>query len=87
MEMLQEKKEEPPIENVTWDMLHQVKPTRHLKDKECFTIPITLGNLSIDHTLLDLGASCNLMPYSFLEKIGCLNLKAHQHDSTSRRWF
>ena len=38
-------------------------------------IPITLGNLSIDHALLDLCVSCNLMRYSFLEKIGCLNLK------------
>ncbi|KAL5137435.1 hypothetical protein HKD37_10G027797 [Glycine soja] len=53
----------------------QVRPTRNLKDKECFTIPITLGNLSINHVLHDLGASCNLMPHSFLEKIGRLNLK------------
>ena len=67
IEMLQGKKEEPPIEKITWDMLHQVRPTRHLEDKGCFTIPITLGNLSIDHALLDLGASCNLMPHSFLE--------------------
>ena len=75
MEMLQGKKEEPPIEKLTWDVLHQVRPTRHLEDKGCFTIPITLGNLSIDHALLDLGVSCNLMPHSFLEKIGRLNLK------------
>ena len=65
MEMLQGKKEEPPIEKLTWDVLHQVRPTRHLEDKGCFTIPISLGNLSIDHALLDLGVSCNLMPHSF----------------------
>ena len=39
MEMLQGKKEEPPIEKLTWDVLHQVRPTRHLEDKGCFTIP------------------------------------------------
>ena len=36
---------------------------------------ITLGNLSIDHALLDLGASYNLMPHTFLEKISRLNLE------------
>jgi len=40
MEMMQEKKEEPPIENLTWDVLHQVRPTRHLEDKQRFTILI-----------------------------------------------
>ena len=42
MEMLQRKKEEPPIKKLKWDVLHQVRPTRHLEDKGCFTIPITL---------------------------------------------
>ena len=53
MGMLQRKKEEPPIEKLTWVVLHQVKPIRQLEDKGCFTIPITLGNLFIDHALLD----------------------------------
>jgi len=75
VEMLQGKKEEPPIEKLTWGVLHEVRATRHLEDKGCFTISITLGNLFINHALLDLGASCNLMPHSFLEKIGRLNLK------------
>ena len=34
-----------------------------------------IGKSLIDHALLDLGARFNLMPHSFLEKIGCLNLK------------
>jgi len=40
-----------------------------------FYHPIPLGNLSIDHALLDLGGSCNFMIHSFLEKIGHFNLK------------
>ena len=39
VKMLQRKKEEPPIEKLTWDMLHRVRPTRYLVDKGCFTIP------------------------------------------------
>ena len=57
MEMLQGKKEEPPIEKLTWDVLNEVRSTRHLEDKGCFTIPMTLKNISIDHALLDLGTS------------------------------
>ena len=72
MEMLQGKKDEPLIEKLTWDMLNQVRPTRHLEDKGCFMIPITLGNLSIDHALLDFGTSCNLMPHSFFERLVAL---------------
>jgi len=63
------------LKKLTWDVPHQVRPRRNLEDKGCFTIPVTLGNLSINHALLDLGTSCNLMPHSFLENIGHLNLK------------
>ena len=34
-----------------------------------------MENFSIDHALLDLGASYNLMPHTFLEKISRLNLE------------
>src|SRR5262249_15687067 len=36
----------------------------------CFTIPYTLGSLSIDKALADLGASINVMPYSMFKKLG-----------------
>ena len=71
MEMLQGKKEEQHIEKLICDVLHQVRPTRHLEDKGYFTVPITLENLSIDLALLNLGTSCNLMPPPFLDKIDC----------------
>src|SRR5262249_54079958 len=41
-----------------------------LKDPGCFTIPCTLGSLSIDKALADLGANINVMPYSMFKKLG-----------------
>src|SRR5262249_10257812 len=41
-----------------------------LKDPGCFTIPCTLGSLSINKALADLGASINIMPYSIFKKLG-----------------
>ena len=35
MEMLQGKKHKPITEKLTYDVLHHVRPTRHLKDKGC----------------------------------------------------
>ena len=46
-----------------------------LQDPGSFTIPITIGDLKVGKTLLDLGARINLMPLSLLAKIGDLDLK------------
>ncbi|GJW11531.1 reverse transcriptase domain-containing protein [Tanacetum coccineum] len=40
------------------------------KDPQSFTIPCHIGNLHIDNTLADLGASISLMPYTMYEKLG-----------------
>ena len=45
------------------------------KDPRSFTIPVTIGTLPVDKTLLDLGASINLMPLSMLRRIGDLEVK------------
>jgi len=39
-------------------------------DPGSFTLPITVGNLYVGKTLLDLGASINLIPLSMLKRIG-----------------
>nr|KYP40310.1 hypothetical protein KK1_038352 [Cajanus cajan]KYP40313.1 hypothetical protein KK1_038356 [Cajanus cajan] len=45
------------------------------KDPGSFTIPITIGDLSVGRALLDLGASINLMPLSMLDRVGHVVLK------------
>ncbi|XP_019433900.1 PREDICTED: uncharacterized protein LOC109340637 [Lupinus angustifolius] len=45
------------------------------KDPISFTIPVTIGELSVGKALLDLGASINLMPMSMLKRIGDLEIK------------
>ncbi|XP_019460147.1 PREDICTED: uncharacterized protein LOC109359907 [Lupinus angustifolius] len=45
------------------------------KDLGSFTIPVTIGELSVGKALLDLGAIINLMPLSMLKRIGDLEIK------------
>ncbi|XP_019429353.1 PREDICTED: uncharacterized protein LOC109336963 [Lupinus angustifolius] len=45
------------------------------KDPGSFTIPVTIGELSVRKALLDLGASINLMSLSMLKRIGDLEIK------------
>nr|KYP46524.1 hypothetical protein KK1_031873 [Cajanus cajan] len=40
------------------------------RDPGSFTLPVTIGNVSVGKALLDLGASINLMPLSMLQRIG-----------------
>jgi len=42
-----------------------------LKDLGAFTIPCTIGKVSVGRALCDLGASINLMPISMMQKLGC----------------
>ncbi|XP_074342316.1 uncharacterized protein LOC141679831 [Apium graveolens] len=50
--------------------LLQHKLPRKLKDPGSFTIPCTIGKLSFDKSLCDLGASINLMPLSVFMQLG-----------------
>ncbi|XP_043699367.1 uncharacterized protein LOC122650116 [Telopea speciosissima] len=45
------------------------------KDPGCPTISCMIGNTRIDHALLDLGASVNLLPYSVYQQLGLGDLK------------
>ncbi|XP_047158324.1 uncharacterized protein LOC124828970, partial [Vigna umbellata] len=49
-----------------------------LKDLGSFTIPCTVGNISVGRELIDLGASINLMSLSMFKKIEGLELKPTQ---------
>jgi len=42
-----------------------------LKDPGAFTIPFTIGKVSVGAALWDLGESINLMPLSMMKKLGC----------------
>ena len=50
-------------------ILQQKLPPK-LKDPGSFTIPCTIGNLSFNKCLCDLGASINLMPLSVFMQLG-----------------
>ncbi|XP_068503639.1 uncharacterized protein [Phaseolus vulgaris] len=45
------------------------------RDPRSFTLPVTIGNLTVEKAILDLGASINLMPLSMLKKIGDVEVK------------
>ena len=46
------------------------------KDLGCPTISIVIRATSIEHTLLDLGASINLLPYFVYQQLGLGELKS-----------
>jgi len=45
------------------------------KDLGSFNLPVTIGALSVDNALLDLGASINLILLALLKKMGDLEIK------------
>ena len=45
------------------------------KDPGCPTISVNIGGISVEKTLLDLGASVNLLPYSMYKQLGLGELK------------
>ena len=55
-------------------VLQQKLPPK-VKDPGSFTIPCTIGQLSFDKCLCDLGASINLMPLSIFMQLGLPELK------------
>ncbi|GFS37562.1 hypothetical protein Acr_00g0052730 [Actinidia rufa] len=53
----------------------QAKATPKYKDPGCPTVSIVIGATTIEHALLDLGASVNLLPYTVYKKLGLGELK------------
>ena len=49
---------------------------KKLKDPGSFNLPMSIGALSVDKALLDLGASINLIYLAMLKKIGYLMIKS-----------
>ena len=54
-------------------ILHKTPPK--YKNLGCPTISCTIGDYIMDHALLDLGASVNLIPFSVYQKLGLGELK------------
>ena len=48
---------------------------KKFKDPRSFNLLVSIGALSVDNALLDLGASINLIPWAMLKKIGDLEIK------------
>ncbi|KAL7618640.1 hypothetical protein Lser_V15G00869 [Lactuca serriola] len=55
-------------ENVSAALQKRMPPK--CKDPGVFTVPCKLGNLYVPRAMLDLGASINVLPYSFYKSIG-----------------
>ena len=53
----------------------QTKTALKYKDPGCPTIAIVMGATHIEHALLDLGASVNLLPFSMYQQLGVGELK------------
>ncbi|XP_057487086.1 uncharacterized protein LOC130773154 [Actinidia eriantha] len=53
----------------------QAKTAPKYKDPGCPTVSIVIGATTIEHALLDLGASVNLLPYTVYKKLGLGELK------------
>ncbi|CAJ2666538.1 unnamed protein product [Trifolium pratense] len=68
-------KKRKPLDDDTIDMTEecsaiiQKKLPQKKKDPGSFTIPCSIGNISVGRALCDLGASINLMPLSMMKKI------------------
>ena len=60
-----------------WDVtaVIQHKTPPKYKDPGCPTISCTIGDYIMEHVLLDLGASVNLIPFSVYQKFGLCELK------------
>ncbi|XP_042035144.1 uncharacterized protein LOC121781475 [Salvia splendens] len=43
-------------------------------DPGMFTLPIFIGDIQVEHTMCDLGASINVLPYSIYRKLGAAKL-------------
>ena len=56
------------------DIIECKTPVKY-KDPGCPTISVNIGGISVEKSLLDLGASMNLLPYSMYKQLGLGELK------------
>jgi len=73
-ELLTKKRKFPEQETIELEVgcsaiIQKVLPQKS-SDPGTFTLPVTIGNLTVGKALLDLGVSINLIPLSMLKKIG-----------------
>ena len=57
------------------DLTRQRLPQKR-QDLGKFSIPCTLGTMTFEKALCDLGSSINLMPLSVMEKLGIIEVQA-----------
>ncbi|XP_057758229.1 uncharacterized protein LOC130978330 [Arachis stenosperma] len=69
-------KEEPPVLTKELNALVQKKPPQKLPDPGRFLIPCTIGTITFEKALCDLGSSINLMPLSVMERLGIFEVQA-----------
>jgi hypothetical protein len=68
-------KKRKPLDDETVDITEEVsaiiqrKLPQKKKDPESFTIPCSIGNITVARALCDLGASINLMPLSMMKRM------------------
>lgn len=64
-------------ENYLATMLNQLP--KKMRDPWSLKLPCQFGNLATTHALADLGASVNLMPYSFFQENESSGAKTNLH--------
>ena len=72
--------DEPPLLTNELSDLDQLRLPQKKQDPRKFLIPCTIGTMTFEKTLYDLGSEINLMPLSVIEKLGiygCKLLKYH----------
>jgi len=78
-ELLTKKRKLPEQETVEleagFSAIIQKSLPQKSRDLESFTLPVTIGNLTVERSLLDLGASINLIPLSMPKKIGDVEVR------------
>ncbi|XP_042032351.1 uncharacterized protein LOC121779071 [Salvia splendens] len=60
-------------ENVTAMIQRSDLPSKKT-DLGMFTLPISIGEIQVEHAMCDLGASINVLPYSIYKKLGAAKL-------------
>ena len=68
--------DEPPLLPKELDDLTRQKLPLKRQDPEKFSIPCTIGTMTFEKALCDLGSSINLMPLSVMEKLGISEVQA-----------
>ncbi|XP_016164878.1 uncharacterized protein LOC107607431 [Arachis ipaensis] len=69
-------KEEPPVLTQEYSALAQRKLPLKRPDLGSFMIPCTIGTITFEKALCDLGSSINLLPLSVMRRLGILEVQA-----------